>query len=296
MAAITVDTLSKGSNFDPKLVKDLITKVQGKSALAKLSGQIPVAFTGTKEMVFDMPNGIDIVAENGAKSHGGATVSPVVITPIKFEYGARISDEFLYASEEEQLNILESFNDGFAKKVAEGLDIAAMHGINPRSGSASTVVGNNHLDSKVSQTVTTTSAVDDNLQSAIGLVQGAGYDVTGIALAPTFATSLGNVKANGVPLYPEFRFGQAPENFAGNAVDVNRTVATADNAIVGDFENYFKWGIAKEIPVEIIPYGDPDNSGSDLKGHNQIYVRAEVYLGWGILVPTAFARVIPASN
>ena len=61
------------------------------------------------------------------------------INPIKFEYGARVSDEFLYATEEEQIDILTAFNDGFAKKVARGFDLAAMHGINPRSGTASTL-------------------------------------------------------------------------------------------------------------------------------------------------------------
>ena len=30
--------------------------------------------------------------------------------------------------------------------------------------------------------------------------------------------------------------------------------------------------------MEIIQYGDPDNSGKDLKGYGQIYIRAEVYL------------------
>ena len=65
-----------------------------------------------------------------------------------------------------------------------------------------------------------------------------------------------------------------------------------DHAIVGDFFSAFKWGFSKEIPLEIIKYGDPDNTGKDLKGYNQVYIRAEVYLGWGILVPEYFARVV----
>ena len=64
-----------------------------------------------------MDNEIDIVAENGRKkSEGGITVDPVKIVPIKFEYGARVSDEFLYATEEEQLDILTAFNNGFYGK------------------------------------------------------------------------------------------------------------------------------------------------------------------------------------
>lgn len=51
-------------------------------------------------------------------------------------------------------------------------------------------------------------------------------------------------------------------------------------------------GYAKEIPLEVIKYGDPDNSGQDLKGYNQVYLRSETYLGWGIMDGNSFARVI----
>src|SRR5574344_495870 len=126
--------LERGNLFDPVLVNDLISKVQGKSSLAVLSKQVAIPFNGMKEFTFNMDKEIDIVAESGKKSEGGISLAPRKIVPIKFEYGARVSDEFLYASEEEQLNILKSFNDGFAKKVARGLDLAAFHGVNPRTG------------------------------------------------------------------------------------------------------------------------------------------------------------------
>lgn len=289
------DVLSKGSLFDPQLVKDLVNKVKGHSSLAVLSAMEPVSFNGNKEFTFSMDSEIDIVAENGKKSHGGVSLEPVTIVPIKFEYGARISDEFLYASEEEQLDILKAFNDGFAKKVASGLDIAAFHGVNPRTGEASVVIGENNFDAKATQKVTYTQATPDaNIEAAIALVEGAENDVSGIAIAPAVRTDLSAMtKQNGEKLYPEFAFGGKPSNLGANALDINKTVATGnvDKAIVGDFANMFKWGYAKQIPLEIIQYGDPDNSGKDLKGYNQIYIRAEVYLGWGILDGNAFARV-----
>lgn len=290
---------TKGSMFDPALVTDLISKVRGKSALASLSAQTPVPFNGLKEMTFSMDKEVDIVAEGGAKSEGGITVAPIVISPIKFEYGARISDEFMYAAEEEQLDILTAFNEGFARKVAKGFDLAAMHGINPRSGAASTVVGTNHFDGKVtSNTVTYASATPDaNLEAAIA--QLGDNDVTGMALSKTFGADMAKVKANGVKVYPEFSFGASPQALNGIGVSVNSTVSggtTKDHAIIGDFQNGFKWGYAKEIPLEIIQYGDPDNSGKDLKGYNQIYIRAEVYLGWGILLPDAFSIIKEASS
>lgn len=286
---------SRDNLFGETLVKDLISKVKGKSSLAALSGQTPIPFNGLKEFIFSMDNEIDIVAENGKKTEGGITVEPVKIVPIKFEYGARVSDEFLYATEEEQLDILTAFNDGFAKKTAKGLDLAAMHGINPRTGQASAVVGENHFDAKVTQTVDYASATpDDNLDDAIALVHGSEGEVTGMALSTQFGAGMSKVKVNGVVQYPEFRFGASPKTLNGLRTDVNRTIYTAeskDHAIIGDFQTAFKWGYSKQIPMEIIKYGDPDNSGKDLKGYNQVYIRAEVYLGWGILLPEYFARI-----
>ena len=287
--------LSRGNLFDPVLVKDLISKVQGKSSLAVLAKQVPVSFNGNKEFAFSMDSEIDIVAENGKKTHGGVSLEPVTIVPIKFEYGARVSDEFLYASEEEQIDILKAFNDGFAKKVASGLDIAAFHGLNPRTGEASAVIGDNHFDAKVTQVVTYTEATPDaNIEAAIEMVEGANADVTGIVIAPAVRSDLAKMtKQGGEKLYPEFAFGGKPKSLGAQALDINKTVATGnvDKAIVGDFENRVKWGYAKQIPLQIIEYGDPDNSGKDLKGYNQVYIRAEVYLGWGILDGKAFARV-----
>lgn len=290
------DILSKGTLFDPILVKDLISKVKGRSSVAALSAQTPIPFNGRKEFTFTMDSEIDVVAENGKKSHGGITVEPVTIVPIKVEYGARISDEFLYASEEEQLDILKAFNDGFAKKVASGFDVMVFHGFNPRTGTASTVIGGNHFDAKVSQTVTyTANTPDANIEAAISMVEGSDGDVSGMAIAPAVRSDLAKMtKQNGEKLYPEFAFGGKPQNLGAYNLDINKTVAVGDTdkAIIGDFANMFKWGYAKEIPMEIIKYGDPDNSGQDLKGHNQIYIRAEAYLGWGILDGTSFARVI----
>ena len=90
--------LTKGDKFPPELVSDLINKVKGKSSLAALSGQVPIPFDGRKEFVFTMDSEVDVVAESGAKSHGGIALTPVTITPIKVEYGARVTDEFMLRS------------------------------------------------------------------------------------------------------------------------------------------------------------------------------------------------------
>lgn len=292
------EVLSKATLFDPELVKDLINKVKGKSSLAVLSASQPVPFNGSKEFTFSMDNEVDIVAENGKYSHGGITLEPVTIVPIKFEYGARVSEEFITADEEQQLETLKNFNEGFAKKLSSGLDIAAMHGVNPRSGQASNIIGNNHFDAKVTQTVTyDEAAADANIEAAIALVEGSDGEVTGMAIAPSVRSALAAMtKATGEKLYPDFAFGGQPKNLGSNKLDINKTVSKGDvdKAIVGDFANMFKWGYAKEIKTEIIPYGDPDNTGVDLKGSGQIYIRATAHLGWGILNGDSFARITTA--
>lgn len=289
--------LSKGNLFAPELVSDLINKVKGKSSIAVLSGQTPIPFNGQKEFVFTMDSEIDIVAENGKKTHGGISLDPITIVPIKVEYGARVSDEFLYAADEERINILKAFNDGYARKLAKGLDLMVFHGINPRSGAASTIIGTNHFDAKVTQTVNFTPAdPDTNIEAAVALVQGSEGVVTGAAVDPTFSAALAQMKANGVRQFPELAWGANPGSINGLKTDINNTVSAAgtndDVAILGDFVSMFQWGYTKQIPLEIIKYGDPDNSGNDLKGYNQVYLRSETYLGWGIMDGSNFARIV----
>lgn len=290
--------LSRGNLYPPELVADLMSKVTGKSSFAKLSVQKPIPFNGSEEFVFSMDNEIDIVAEGGKKSEGGISIDPVVMMPIKVEYGARVTDEFLYASEEYRLNILKAFNDGYAKKVAKGLDLMAAHGINPRTGQVSTIIGDNCFDKKVSQTVVFDAKnPDENVESAISLIRGSEGNTTGAAFDNTFSSALAKQTVDGkegsAKLYPELRWGANPGSLNGLPIDINSTIGnkSKDKAIVGDFSNMFKWGYAKEIPLDVIEYGDPDNSGKDLKGYNQVYLRCETFLGWGILDPNYFAIV-----
>lgn len=291
--------LTKGNLFPPVLTNRLIDTVRGKSSLARLSQAEPLPFNGETEFTFSLDKEVDLVAENGAKSNGGGTVGTVTMQPVKVEYGMRISDEFRYAAEEIQLQYLQAFADGFAKKVARGLDIMAFHGVNPRTGNTASSLNNKNFDDLITNTVVyDSSAPQDNVTAAIQLIEAAEHDVTGMAMSPSFKSALAAVKTqanSNVPLFPDLGWGAQVGDINGLPVDSNSTVnfnSNADRAIVGNFADFFKWGIARQIPVEIIEYGNPDNSDAgDLKGHNQIYLRGEAYLGWGILIPGAFAIV-----
>lgn len=293
--------LSKGTLFPAELTRDLVNLVRGKSSLAVLSGQTPVSFVGNDVFTFNFDNEVDLVAENGAKSNGGAEINPVKIRPVKIEYGFRTSDEFMTASEEYQLEILRAFSDGFAAKAARGLDIMAMHGVNPRTGSAAAVIGTNHFDSQVTQTVTATASANADVESAVALVQANEHEITGAAISPKLKGDLAQevYTGSGLPMFPELAWGGSPESIHGLRTEFNGTVSfgstPVDYAILGNFRDFFRWGTAKDVKIEVIEYGNPDNDAAagDLKGHNQVYLRGEMYIGWGILVPDAFARIIP---
>lgn len=297
---MTDNAMKAGTLFKPELVKELISKVQGKSVLAKLSAQTPIPFNGVEQFIFNLEGNAQIVGEGEQKQAGKAKITSKVIKPLKFVYQARITDEFQYASEEKQINFLSAYMDGFAKKIAEAFDLAALHGLEPKSMTDATFRATNSFDGVISGSVVTydEAKIDENIEDAVQQVIARGCEVTGIALSPTAGHALGKLKdADKRAVYPEFRFGQNPDSFYGMKSDINKNLtvtggtAETDHAIVGDFQNRFKWGYAENIPMEIIEFGDPDGAGRDLKAYNEICLRAEAFIGWGILDEDAFARV-----
>ena len=281
------------TKFPHELVRDVFTGAKGKSSIAKLAEQTPIAFSGTDVMVFSMSGDVNLVAEGGKKgSHSGSN-DTIKMVPLKIEYGQRVSDEFIRCSEEKQLDYLKAFSESFAGKIARGLDIMVMHGTNPATGSAATAIGSNAFDTNANVTPVTYSALNPeaNIESAVAAI--GDYDFNGIAMSKTFAADLAKLKVNGVPQYPELGWGASPDTIKGVPASINSTVSEVDGeyAYAGDFQNAFKWGYADIINFDVIEYGDPDNTAADLKGYNQVYLRAEAWIGWAILDGSAFARI-----
>ncbi|MCT7822891.1 MAG: phage major capsid protein [Lactobacillus crispatus] len=294
------ESLKTGQLFSPELVTELFSKVRGKSTLASLSTQQPIPFNGVEQFTFNLEGNAQIVGEGDAKKGNKATLSSKTIRPLKFVYQARITDEFKYATGEKRIDYLKAFADGFSKKIAEAFDLAAIHGLEPYSMSDASFQPNNSFDGVVTDNVVAYKGdkIDDNIEAAVSAVVANGYSSNGLALSPQAGQDLSKLKdANKQAIFPEFRFSQNPGSFCGMTTDINKTLvalggkAEKDHAIVGDFQNMFKWGYAENIPLEIIEYGDPDGAGRDLKQYNEILLRAEAFIGWGILDPKAFARV-----
>lgn len=295
-----MSTLSKSTLFPATIATEMFSKVVGHSSIAKLSKQEAIPFNGKDVFVFDFSSNVSIVGENGAKPAGDAAITAVQIRPVKVVYQSRVSDEFVYAAEETRLQYMREFADGFSKKLGAALDVMAFHGVNPATGSSSDVIGNNHLDYAIPSANKIvlghdSSAIDANIEEAIAKVEDAEFTVTGIAIAPATRTAMAALTQNsGERKYPDFAFGGVPTALGAGMLDVNATVSansSKDRVILGDFENAFRWGFSKEIPLEVIEYGNPDGGTYDLKQANQVLLRSEAYIGWGIMNGVSFARV-----
>ena len=162
------------------------------------------------------------------------------------------------------------------------------------------MIGSNCLDriSDVGNETYSSGSEEADITAAIGDI--GEYPCNGIAMSPTFATALsGTTLSGGQRPYEDFMWGGNPGAIRGIPCDVNPTVAVSAStanvyyAYLGDFQNALKWGYAAEMPLEVIEYGDPDGEG-DLKRKNQVLLRTEAYIGWGILDAKAFSKITNA--
>lgn len=300
--------LKTGDIFPPHLMKEVISKVRGKSVLAYLSQNKPVPFNGEKQLTFNMDNEIAIVGEGGRKPAMGIVIGSRTISPLKVMYQARVTNEIQYASEDAQVDLLSGFIDGYSKKLAKGFDLMVIHGLNPYSMTVSDRI-RDYFDKDVTANIVAYNQAnpDDNMEDAIQLIQNNNYDVTGAAFAPAFRKALSDMKIGtnfNQRLYPGLAWGNGPGTinglpcYSGSTVsgyqytvtDNGTDYTTTNMAIVGDW-NAFRWGYTRNDAMKVIEYGDPDNTGEDLQGTNEILLRCETFLGWAILDPAAFAMI-----
>ena len=171
------------------------------------------------------------------------------------------------------------------------------HGINPSTGEV--VVAMTDVLSDTTNDTDVTDTAYEALDAADTLVLAGGYLPSDVALDPSWAASFSTLRGTNSEqkLYPNFALGTAVSELDGHRASVSNTVSAltvADVAtdivgFVGDF-SAIRWGIQRQIGLEMIRYGDPDGQG-DLKRNNQVAFRAEVVYGWGIATLDAFAAV-----
>ncbi|QPK80814.1 phage major capsid protein [Schaalia sp. ZJ405] len=274
----------------------LIKETLASSTLARLSGARPMLYGNVDYFTFNAPPRAEFVEEGADKSSTTGKFGSVTAAPHKAQVTMRFNEEVLFADEDYQLSVLSTLADAGATALSRALDLGAYHRINPLTGAA--IENWTEYITATTNTVTLTDGVDpdDALDAAIDtLVDGRdSFPVTGAAFDPRFARSLATlkIKAGDQPTsqrrYPELGFGNNIESFGGLTVAQGSTVSatpeaadTKVRAIVGDFTDGVRWGIQRDMPIELIRFGDPDGQG-DLKRKNQVALRLEVVYGWWV--------------
>ena len=297
MAAVLTSTdLELPSN----IADGIVEKTKTGSTVAALSGQEAQRFGVTTIITFDDDLTAEFVEENAPKSSDDAKPDTVQAVPHKTVVQFRTSDEFKWADEDYQLGILDKFEEKCSRALGRALDLGLYYRINPRTGNVIST-WSNYLNSTTKRIEIATAGADLDFETAAGLVIGAGYSPNGVALDPKHAWTLSTARyADGRKKYPELGLGINVSSFEGVNASVSSTVSgkpvdgsVADNkvrAILGDFQGGIRWAVQKTIPFRMLEFGDPDNTGKDLAGHNQVLFRAELVYGWYV-DPDRFAVI-----
>jgi hypothetical protein len=286
-----------------QILAGIVQKAKTGSTIAALSGRDPMQFGDATIVTFDDDLAAEFVEESGAKSEDSARPQAVVATPKKAVVNFRTSREFLVAEEDYQLGVLAEFEEKCARALARGLDLGAYFRINPRTGNT---IGTwtNYLNATTNR-VSAGANADIDVESAAGLVIADSVTPNGIALDTSYAWTLSTARySDGRKKYPELGFGVNITNFEGLNASVSNTVSgrpeagdTGVRAIVGDFVQGIRWGIQREWPFRMLEYGDPDNTGRDLAGHNEVLFRAEVIYAWYVFTDRfAVIETTPAGS
>lgn len=272
--------------------------------LSRLAPALPEIKVGsTDHFTFTGTPKAELVGEGDQKSSNDGTPGKVTAKTYTVQVTYRFSNQVMWEDEDYQTGLVDGLVGNIAIALSRALDLIAIHGINPKTGEISANVSN-YLDKAGNgvHRVVSTGDVEADIETAAGDLQGSGYSATGIAFDPVFAGQLARKKDNnGQRLYPELGLGFGFDNFQGLQAASSDTVSgrqeleaseVSIQAIMGDF-NAFQWGVAREVPLETIEYGDPDGNG-DLKRTNEIAIRAEAVLGFAIFDGAAFSIVSEA--
>jgi hypothetical protein len=286
---------TSGITLPRNIAAGLWSKATTGSVVAALSGSEPMQFGNVDIMTFETPPRAEYVAEGADKASTTGTFGTRTVVPHKVQVTMRFNQEVQWADEDYQLGVLRTLADAGGVALSRALDLGVIHRINPLTGTAAASITGKLNDT--TNRVEVAGSPDLEVESAVGLVIADGFRPNGIAFDPTYAWTLATSRyADGRKKFPELGYDTTISNFEGLRASVSNTVSgvpeatdTKLRAVVGDWTQ-IRWGVQREVPVEMIQYGDPDGQG-DLKRKNQIALRMEMVYGWTWMDLNAFAAI-----
>lgn len=286
----------------PKEVATVITQTaKDTSTIAALSPSEPQLFLDKDYMVFTGNSEAEVVAEGAQKSSYDESLTQVVGKRFKVVTTTRVTSELQWADEDSQLEIIDSIQRDQAQALGRVLDYVVYHAFDPKKKTK--LDGFTALD----DTAVAVTATNDRVADIDALAEAVNdrYDINGLALSKTMANELRKIRvpSTGQRFYPEIplnlQVGQLEGVPAATSGTVNGRLITDTPtnvlAFMGDF-SLIRWGMVRDIYSEIIQYGDPDQTGADLKAHNQIAYRTEAMYSYAILDPKGIAVLKTAAN
>ena len=280
---------------------ETVNKVKEISTIARLSPSTPQLFTDKTSLVFNPSSEAEVVAEGAKKGAYEQSLTPVEGTRVKLVTTTRVSNELVWADQDAKTEIVQRIVEDQAEALARAIDYVIYHAINPKTGEVlsgyKSLVEQSNIVTSQTETGSEYKDIDSMSDALID------YNINGIALSREFASTLRKIRVQntGQRLYPEIPLSLETGSLDGIPASTSNTVSgslakTATNvrAIMGDFST-IKWGMIRDMQSEIIEYGDPDNTGSDLKNSNQVAYRTESMFAYALLDPKAFATLKKAS-
>ena len=286
-----------GITLPREMTNGIWKKAQDGSAVAALVGSEPQKFGETDIMTFDTDPKAEFVAEGGQKSSQDVGFGLRTVKPHKAQVTMRFSSEVKWSDEDYQLEVLQTLSDAAGIALGRALDLGSFHAINPLSGLGAASI-TDYLMQTANIVIAQPGNPDIDIESAAGLVIADHFTPTGVALDRSYAWTIATTRYNdGRKKFPDLGLGIGLTQFEGISASVSDTVSASREAasptdvlgIVGDWST-FRWGVQRNIGVQMIEFGDPDGQG-DLKRLNQIALRAEVVYGWAFMDKNAFAVI-----
>ena len=275
-----------------EVTQAIINKFCNTSTIAALSPSTPQLFLNEDYIEFNGAAEAEVVAEGQQKSSYTQEASSITGKKFKVQCTTRVTEELKWADEDNRLEIISSIQEDQTKAIARALDYVIYHAINPKTGSKLS-----GYDALTAKAVEVTDSGDDiaNVDALADAVNE--YEINGVALSRTWASRLRKLRvpATGMRFYPEIPINLAAGTLDGIPAATSTTVdgkkATTETKVLGIMGDYslIKWGMIRDIWAEVIQYGDPDQSGVDLKANNQIAYRTEAMFSYAVLDPKAFA-------